>query len=88
MKKKLIVLFVALALVFVVALAAWPLIADATITLATRVCRGENIFEPHREHVYQRLVLAGWSHRAVAVLYGALAAGGGLVALGWIAGQR
>lgn len=77
-----------LALVFVVALAAWPLIADATITLATRVCRGENIFEPHREHVYQRLVLAGWSHRAVAVLYGALAAGGGLVALGWIAGQR
>jgi hypothetical protein len=33
---------------------------------------------PHHEHIYQRLVLGGWSHQAVAVVYGGLAAAGGL----------
>lgn len=71
-------------LVPVVAAAAWPLIADAMLTLLGRLWRRENIFTPHHEHIYQRLVLGGWSHQAVAVVYGALAAGGGLVALVWL----
>lgn len=70
-----------LLLVAVVAAAAWPLIADAVITLLGRLWRRENVFLPHREHFYQRLVLAGWSHQAVAGVYGGLAAGGGLIAL-------
>ena len=28
----------------------------------------------HRSHLYQRLVIAGWSHRGVSSLYGGLAA--------------
>ncbi len=40
-----------------------PFIVDATWTLLSRLGRGERIWEPHRSHHYQRLVLAGWSHR-------------------------
>ena len=40
-----------------------PFIVDATWTLLARLGRGERIWEPHRCHHYQRLVLAGWSHR-------------------------
>ncbi len=40
-----------------------PFIVDATLTLAERLLRGKNIWRPHREHYYQRLVLSGWGHR-------------------------
>ncbi len=62
------------ALLTVAIVAIWPFLFDAAITLLKRVIRRENLFEPHRGHLYQRLVIAGWSHRAVAALYGLLAA--------------
>jgi UDP-N-acetylmuramyl pentapeptide phosphotransferase/UDP-N-acetylglucosamine-1-phosphate transferase len=40
-----------------------PFIADAFVTLIRRALRGVRVWEAHREHYYQRLVLAGWSHR-------------------------
>lgn len=40
-----------------------PFIVDATVTLCRRLLRGEKVWRAHREHNYQRLVLAGWSHR-------------------------
>ena len=40
-----------------------PFIVDATITLVRRALRGKKVWEAHREHYYQRLVLSGWSHR-------------------------
>jgi UDP-N-acetylmuramyl pentapeptide phosphotransferase/UDP-N-acetylglucosamine-1-phosphate transferase len=40
-----------------------PFIVDATWTLLTRLLRHERVWEPHRSHHYQRLVLAGWGHR-------------------------
>jgi UDP-N-acetylmuramyl pentapeptide phosphotransferase/UDP-N-acetylglucosamine-1-phosphate transferase len=40
-----------------------PFLVDATWTLVARLARGERVWEPHRSHHYQRLVLAGWSHR-------------------------
>lgn len=40
-----------------------PFIVDATWTLLVRLIRHERIWEPHRAHHYQRLVLAGWGHR-------------------------
>jgi UDP-N-acetylmuramyl pentapeptide phosphotransferase/UDP-N-acetylglucosamine-1-phosphate transferase len=40
-----------------------PFILDATWTLLARLARRERIWEPHRQHHYQRLVLAGWTHR-------------------------
>ncbi|WP_462323066.1 MraY family glycosyltransferase, partial [Halochromatium sp.] len=40
-----------------------PFIVDATWTLLRRASNGERIWEAHRSHHYQRLVLAGWGHR-------------------------
>lgn len=37
-------------------------LADTTVTLVSRVQRGEVWYKPHREHVYQRLLDAGLSH--------------------------
>ena len=40
-----------------------PFIVDASITLFTRVLRGERFWEPHKTHYYQRVVQLGWGHR-------------------------
>ncbi|MGH8307912.1 MAG: glycosyltransferase family 4 protein [Gammaproteobacteria bacterium] len=40
-----------------------PFIVDATWTLMRRIIRGAKPWEAHREHFYQRLVLAGWGRR-------------------------
>ena len=40
-----------------------PFIVDATATLLRRLLRGERVWEAHRTHYYQRLVLLGWGHR-------------------------
>lgn len=61
-------------LALIVALAASPFLLDTAITLGQRLMRGDNVFLPHRRHLYQRLVLAGWPHATVSCLYGSLAA--------------
>jgi UDP-N-acetylmuramyl pentapeptide phosphotransferase/UDP-N-acetylglucosamine-1-phosphate transferase len=43
-----------------------PFIVDATLTVLRRAARGEVLWQAHRSHYYQRLVLAGWSHRRLA----------------------
>jgi UDP-N-acetylmuramyl pentapeptide phosphotransferase/UDP-N-acetylglucosamine-1-phosphate transferase len=47
--------------------AAWlafsPFIVDATWTLLRRLINRERVWEAHRSHHYQRLVLSGWGHR-------------------------
>ncbi|MGB5063083.1 MAG: glycosyltransferase family 4 protein [Candidatus Competibacter sp.] len=40
-----------------------PFIVDATATLLCRLLRGEKVWEAHRSHYYQRVVLLGWGHR-------------------------
>lgn len=40
-----------------------PFIVDATVTLIRRALLGKKIWEAHRSHYYQRLVLLGWGHR-------------------------
>ncbi len=42
-----------------------PFWADATYTLVRRVIQGHNPAQPHREHLYQRLALAGLGHRGL-----------------------
>jgi UDP-N-acetylmuramyl pentapeptide phosphotransferase/UDP-N-acetylglucosamine-1-phosphate transferase len=62
-----------------------PFIADATVTLARRMLRGEPFWKAHRTHHYQRLVLSGWPPRRVALCAYALmlaAAASALVARG------
>jgi UDP-N-acetylmuramyl pentapeptide phosphotransferase/UDP-N-acetylglucosamine-1-phosphate transferase len=51
----------------------WPFIGDGIFTFGRRILRRENVLHAHRSHLYQRLVLAGWSHTRVSLLYGAWA---------------
>jgi UDP-N-acetylmuramyl pentapeptide phosphotransferase/UDP-N-acetylglucosamine-1-phosphate transferase len=55
-----------------------PLTADTIYTLTRRLLRGENIFQAHRTHLYQRLQQSGWTHARVTIAYlawtGAIAA--------------
>jgi UDP-GlcNAc:undecaprenyl-phosphate GlcNAc-1-phosphate transferase len=44
-----------------------PFILDASLTLGRRALRRERFWRAHRTHSYQRLVLAGWSHRRLAL---------------------
>lgn len=43
-----------------------PFVADAGVTLARRLLRGEPFWLAHRQHYYQRLVLMGATHGKVA----------------------
>jgi len=47
-------------------------VADATFTLAARALRGEKLSQPHREHFYQRAVLAGVAPPGVVLRVGAV----------------
>ena len=63
-----------------------PFIADASLTLLYRLLRRARVWEPHREHFYQRLVRLGWGHAGTLKVYGSLmlcTAGSALVAVVW-----
>lgn len=45
-----------------------PFIVDSTVTLIKRLMRGENIWQAHREHYYQRIIQSGLGHRNTALL--------------------
>jgi UDP-N-acetylmuramyl pentapeptide phosphotransferase/UDP-N-acetylglucosamine-1-phosphate transferase len=49
-----------------------PFLVDATVTLLRRLAAREKVWRAHRGHYYQRLVLAGWSRRRLALTAGAL----------------
>ncbi|MDO8597055.1 MAG: glycosyltransferase family 4 protein [Sulfuricaulis sp.] len=44
-----------------------PFIVDASYTLLKRLLHGAKVWQPHREHFYQRLVQSGWGHRKTAL---------------------
>ncbi len=44
-----------------------PFIVDASVTLVRRALAGEKVWQAHRSHYYQRVVLLGASHRQLAV---------------------
>jgi Fuc2NAc and GlcNAc transferase len=50
-------------------LVATPLLADAFICVLRRWFSGQQIFQAHRLHLYQRLHSAGWPHATVSLLY-------------------
>jgi UDP-N-acetylmuramyl pentapeptide phosphotransferase/UDP-N-acetylglucosamine-1-phosphate transferase len=58
----------------------WPFLFDTAFTLARRAYRGENLFEAHRSHLYQRLTTTGLGHAPVASAYVGLAVVGALAA--------
>ncbi|MCX7011230.1 MAG: 3,4-dihydroxy-2-butanone-4-phosphate synthase [Candidatus Sumerlaeota bacterium] len=44
----------------------WPFVYDVLYTLARRAVRRENLLQAHREHLYQRLLKTGLTHRETA----------------------
>jgi UDP-N-acetylmuramyl pentapeptide phosphotransferase/UDP-N-acetylglucosamine-1-phosphate transferase len=42
-----------------------PFLFDVTLTLVRRTLAGKKIWEAHREHLYQRLMICGRSHMSV-----------------------
>ncbi|KLJ01606.1 glycosyltransferase family 4 protein [Luteimonas sp. FCS-9] len=46
-----------------------PFLVDASLTLVSRMLRGERWWTPHVQHVYQRAVQAGHAHATVAGAY-------------------
>lgn len=53
---------------FIFLLLSGTFIFDTTITLMRRIVGGERWFEAHRSHYYQRLVIAGYTHKQVTLL--------------------
>ncbi|HEY7514184.1 MAG TPA: lipopolysaccharide biosynthesis protein, partial [Vicinamibacteria bacterium] len=51
--------------VLLVGTSLWLFLADATTCLLRRVVRERRWYEPHRQHLYQRWVIAGASHARV-----------------------
>lgn len=47
----------------------WPFVLDSAFTFLRRLRKGEPVFAAHRSHLYQRLIVAGWSHTRTTVLY-------------------
>ena len=61
----------------------WPFVFDSVFTFLRRLFLGENVFSAHRSHLYQRLVIAGYGHRFVSLLYGGLAVVGAVLTIAW-----
>jgi len=55
-------------------------IVDGALTLFVRIWRGEQWYRPHRQHLYQLLVAAGFSHRQVSLGEGGVMLAGFLTA--------
>src|SRR5437773_2506 len=58
-----------------------PFVVDATIVFLRRLIRGEKVWQAHREHDYQRLVLAGWGRRRTLIAEYGVMIGSGLTAV-------
>ena len=50
-------------------LIATPLLIDSTSCIFIRLFKKQNIFLPHKKHLYQRLHQAGFSHSSVSLMY-------------------
>ncbi len=49
----------------------WLFLFDTVLTFFRRLLKGEKVWQAHREHIYQKLIISGYTHRFVSVLYGA-----------------
>jgi UDP-GlcNAc:undecaprenyl-phosphate GlcNAc-1-phosphate transferase len=56
---------------------------DTVFTFLRRLRAGEDVFAAHRSHLYQRLVIIGYSHRSVTLLYIGLALVFAVLILSW-----
>lgn len=47
----------------------WLFLFDTLLTFFVRLAKGKKVWHAHREHLYQRLIIAGYSHKTVSLLY-------------------
>lgn len=57
---------------FVAVLFVWLFVFDSVRTFFVRLFKGETVWKAHRRHIYQKLVIEGFSHRYVTTIYGVL----------------
>jgi UDP-N-acetylmuramyl pentapeptide phosphotransferase/UDP-N-acetylglucosamine-1-phosphate transferase len=58
-----------------------PFFCDASWTLLRRTLRGERVWQAHRQHFYQRLILSGYTHTQTGTLWLAMMLVSGALAL-------
>jgi UDP-N-acetylmuramyl pentapeptide phosphotransferase/UDP-N-acetylglucosamine-1-phosphate transferase len=46
-----------------------PFVVDATATLVSRAARAERVWQPHRQHLYQKMVMGRAGHRGTAMIW-------------------
>jgi Fuc2NAc and GlcNAc transferase len=66
----------------------WLFVFDTIYTFLRRVFNKERVWEAHRGHIYQKLVLKGFSHQTVTILYGIISGVTVLVTIGCITNQK
>ncbi len=54
---------------YIIPLLFLPFIYDATLTFCMRLKKRKNVFQPHKEFLFHRLVALGWSHTQVSLTY-------------------
>jgi Fuc2NAc and GlcNAc transferase len=52
----------------------WFFVFDTIFTLVRRLIGRKKVWQAHREHIYQKLIIEGWRHAPVAVIYNSSAA--------------
>ena len=67
-----------------IVLSLWPFLFDTSLTLVRRALKGENVLASHRTHLYQRVVIAGSTHGAVALGYMTMSAVAAALAMWWV----
>lgn len=50
----------------------WFFVFDTMLTFFSRLVKGKKVWKPHREHLYQKLIISGLSHQTVSLIYGVL----------------
>lgn len=63
-------------------------IFDSIWTFSKRLARFEKVWKPHREHIYQQLVIGGFSHQRVTILYLLISLIGNGLLIVWIYRQQ
>lgn len=64
----------------------WPFVFDTLFTFLRRLKNREDVFSAHRSHLYQRLVISGYSHRFVTLMYGCFSLTGWILGFAWLIG--
>lgn len=50
----------------------WLFVFDSVFTFLRRLINGEKVWQAHRQHLYQRLVISGYSHLRTTLIYGTI----------------